>query len=156
MTGAVALMGVAACAVTGCVTVRGEAAPGPTGSTAPSQDTAVPLGEAAQQQGGRYGLREAPSDPLPRRSGTGDPTQNEGGGAAPASRGGEGGASSGTAEDRQPPGADGAPGGPGPVVRSPAVPDVPGGAHMCDLGRRYGGWAEGSMPEQACERAYGN
>lgn len=152
VTGAVVLMGVAVCAVTGCVSVRGEAAPDPSGETGPSRSAAVPPdGEDAEPRSDRPQLREAPSRPLPRRSAGGEaedaggPPASPAAGVAPPPAGGGGGAA-----DAPP----GGPGSPAPVVRSPAVPELPGGPQMCDLGRRYGGWAEGSMPEEACERAY--
>ncbi|THA23430.1 hypothetical protein E4198_00550 [Streptomyces sp. RKND-216] len=42
-----------------------------------------------------------------------------------------------------------------PALRPGDMPGLPGGAGMCDLGRRYGGWDAGSAPQDACERAYG-
>lgn len=154
VTGAVVLMGVAVCAVTGCVSVRGEAAPDRSADPGPSRSAAVPPdGEAAEDaepRRDRPQLREAPSRPLPRRSAGGEagdagaPSASPAVGVAPTSAGGGDPAAA-------PPGG---PGRPAPVVRSPAVPELPGGPQMCDLGRRYGGWAEGSMPEEACEQAY--
>lgn len=148
VTWAVALVGLAVPAVTGCVTVRGDAVPQrPADSGASARETAPERRDAgAEPRMVRPSVRETLSRPRPapefggppdtdgtRREATGRPDR----GVPPA-----GGARDATPEPRD------------PVVRSPRLPR--GDAGVCDLGRRYGGWAEGSAQARACERTYGN
>ncbi len=151
VTGAVVLVGVAVSAVTGCVTVRGEAKPQRSGEAGPSQRESLPPDDAAAEpRMSRPSVREGLSEPVPAPSRADED-------APPAAVGGP---PPGAPGDDVPPAGNGAPRRAPeprtPVVRSPAVPELPGGHGMCDLGRQYGGWNEGSAPEQVCENAYGS
>ncbi|MDT0381368.1 hypothetical protein RM572_21655 [Streptomyces sp. DSM 42041] len=156
MTGAVVLGCVSVVAVTGCVTVRAKEephrSPGPGSSRA-----AEAADGAGEPPAGRPSPHEGLSRPAPAPGVSGRHDARPG--AVPEREAAESGALA-----QVPPGADGPAGRPAagggaerraPALRPGDMPGLPGGARMCDLGRRYGGWDAGSAPQDACERAYG-
>lgn len=146
-------------AVSGCVTVgaKGE----PHRSPGPGSSRAADAPEAADGGGEPRAGRPTPHEGLSR------PAPAPGASVRVDARSGavpDGEAAEHGAAAQVPPGADGpaarpAPGGAAerraPALRPGDMPGLPGGAGMCDLGRRYGGWGAGSAPQDACERAYG-
>jgi hypothetical protein len=159
------LVGVAVSAVTGCLTVRGKPEPHRSPDAGPSrlEESPEPAGVGPEPRMARPSLREGLSRPVPERSGPHDAAPGTGTapgaaedtrseqGRRPAARGSDG-------PGRRaavPRGSGGVPEPRDPVVRSGGTPELPGDAGVCDLGRRYGGWAAGSAQQQACQEAYG-
>ncbi|MFR9757540.1 hypothetical protein [Streptomyces sp. TR06-5] len=146
MTESVVWVGVTMSAVTGCVTVHGEAEAPPSAAAVGRSHDRGPAGAEEAAGGasppGRPPPREVPSRPEP--SGQASP---------PIARQGP----AGTATDPRHAPADQDPGSgvsgavrdaaPGP--RS-AIPRVQDRADVCALVQHYGRWPEGSVPAQAC------
>ncbi|NWF30386.1 hypothetical protein HW130_29740 [Streptomyces sp. PKU-EA00015] len=141
---AMVLVGVAACAATGCVSVEAQRAPGPTGSPAGQPDKVV---EPQIVQGP---ARDALEAALPKRTeaATSPPARLREKAAMPAR------------PPQAPP--------PRPHSRAPQAPAVPrpklpplpeipvDRGDVCDLGQNYGGWRADSPEARICRQAYGN
>ncbi len=145
-TTAALLVTVAVSALTGCVTVRHTAAPGPPPSAAPSQQSAPRTDGSASPRVVQAPAREAlemvgPSEdpaPAPKPASPGAP-----GPLAPGHS-----PTRAAAPPAQPPGAH------HPAQAPPRTSQrVP--ADVCDLGREYGGWRGNSPESKICEQTYG-
>ncbi|MDX3735563.1 hypothetical protein PV681_08750 [Streptomyces sp. ID01-15D] len=147
------LVGLAATAVSGCVSVAPGTVPSPPpgpGATGPAQDVAAQI----VQPPAREGLEVVPdpspppawpSSPAPPAAGS--PAEVRGAGPVGAARPPE------RADPPQRRAPDRAPR--VPSVSVPVLPRVPGGADVCALGRGYGGWPAGSPQARICSEAYG-
>ncbi|MET9101972.1 hypothetical protein [Streptomyces antibioticus] len=150
-TTATLLVTVAVSALTGCVTVQAPAGPAP--------GAAVPSRAPVPRPDGRAGTRvvQAPAREALEMTGTG-PSRGPERSAAPAA----------PAERQQVAPARPRPAPPRPLPRPtrpeprrPAapraeVPSVPrGGADVCALGRKYGGWKGDSPESTICDQTYG-
>lgn len=150
VTKMVALAGLAGSAATGCVSVGAppDSAAGPSASAASTPG--VPGVE--QPQFVRPSAREMVSDPRPPADGGHRHTVRP----SPAD------ASSGSASEHaghtrpadRAPSPRGLRATPAPVV-APPLPPLPSGTGVCDLGRRYGQWKDGSQAARICAQAYG-
>ncbi|MFH8341752.1 hypothetical protein [Streptomyces sp. AM6-12] len=143
-TTAALLVTVAVSALTGCVTVRHTAAPGPPPGAAPSLQPAPRTDGSASPRVVQAPAREALEMVGPSKGPAPAPTAApHGSPAAP------------------PPTHPPAPPRPQPprAHRLPQAPPrtsqrVP--ADVCDLGREYGGWRGNSPESEICERTYGH
>ncbi|MEU6671803.1 hypothetical protein [Streptomyces sp. NPDC046727] len=151
-TTAALLVTVAVSALTGCVTVRNPATPGPPPDTAPSQPTAPRPDGSAQprvvQAPAVEALEMAGPSRHPERS---RPPARHRAPAAPE-------------VTHRPPAPPGPPS-PRPHPdhpRSPRldvpvpVPSVPVSSEICALGKTYGGWRKDSPEARICEQTYGH
>ncbi|KFK86334.1 hypothetical protein IX27_29705 [Streptomyces sp. JS01] len=147
------LFGLAVTAVSGCVSVAPGTVSSPPpglGATGPAQDVAPQIVQPPAREGLEVvpdpsGPPARPSSPAPPAAGS--PTETRRAGPAGAAR---------PPERADPPplrAPDRAPR--VPSVTVPALPRVPGGADVCALGRRYGGWPAGSPQARICSEAYG-
>ncbi|MFR9792396.1 hypothetical protein ACL07V_27685 [Streptomyces sp. MB22_4] len=136
------LVTVAASALSGCVTVRHTAAPGPPPSAAPARPAAPRTDGSASPRVVQAPAREALEMVGPS------------GGPAPAAKAAPHGSPAAPPAARPP-----APPRARPSAHRPAQPppgtsrQVP--ANVCDLGREYGGWRGNSPESEICERTYG-
>ncbi|MET9133236.1 hypothetical protein [Streptomyces antibioticus] len=147
-TTATLLVTVAVSALTGCVTVQAPAGPAP--------GAAVPSRAPVPRPDGRAGTRvvQAPAREALEMTGTG-PSRGPERSAAPAERQQVAPARPRPAQPRPLPRPT------RPEPRRPAapraeVPSVPrGGADVCALGRKYGGWKGDSPESTICDQTYG-
>ncbi|MEU3029663.1 hypothetical protein ACPCBC_27735 [Streptomyces incarnatus] len=146
-TTAALLVTVAVSALTGCVTVRHTAAPGPPPSAAPAQQPAPRTDGSASPRVVQAPAREA----LEMVGPSGDPAASPKP-AAPEAPGRH-------APGHSPARAFAPPPARPPQAHHPAQAPprtsqrVP--ADVCDLGREYGGWRGNSPESEICERTYG-
>ncbi|MFJ4328925.1 hypothetical protein ACIP3A_38260 [Streptomyces tricolor] len=145
-TTAALLVTVAVSALSGCVTVRQPAAPGPPPGSAASQQTAPRPEGSAEPRVVQAPVREALEMARPSRhpEPSGPPARHR----APA-----------TPETAPRPRASSEPPPPDHFGRrqrpSPARPLLPGAPDVCTLGRTYGGWHKDSPEARICDQAYG-
>ncbi|MER6557657.1 hypothetical protein ABT300_07790 [Streptomyces sp. NPDC001027] len=149
-TTATLLAAMAFSALSGCVTVQHPAAPGPA-ATAPFQPPVPEPDGRAGTQVVQAPAREAlelagpPREPEPSAPSAGRP-RSAGGGPAPGSR----------SRPQERPGRPERPRHAQPRVEPPDVAaEVRGGADVCALGEKYGGWRGDSPEAVICERTYG-
>ncbi|MEU3282668.1 hypothetical protein ABZ698_37565 [Streptomyces antibioticus] len=148
-TTATLLVTVAVSALTGCVTVQA-----PTG---PSPGAAVPSRASVPRPDGRAGKRvvQAPAREALEMTGTG-PSRGPERPAAPAERQQAAAPTRPRPAQPRPLPRPARPESRRPAAPRTEIPSVPrGGADVCALGRKYGGW-EGDSPEATiCDQTYG-
>nr|WP_085209861.1 hypothetical protein [Streptomyces sp. Amel2xC10] len=146
-TTATLLVTVAVSALTGCVTVQA-----PTG---PAPGAAVPSRASVPGPDGRAGTRvvQAPAREALEMTGTG-PSRGPERSAAPAEGQRVAPARPRPAQPRPLP-RPAPPKRQRPAAPRTEIPDVRGGADVCALGRKYGGWKRDSPEATICDQAYG-